>query len=349
MAGTGRSVRSAFIHSAPPSRKSSNKSFKVISGVEKLEEENWNWYNLGRFYPVRIGQVFQSRYQVLGKLGYETTSTAWLCRDLTVHQYVTLKVCALNPPTARRELAAYNYLDPVTTSNPGCYLIRELLDSFKTTGPADLHASNVHLKIEEDSILKEYEMAELRTPSARKLDGDRVVYESRGLRFTKNAGRPMLCDFGEARSGEETCTDNIQPFVYRAPEIILHIPWTYSVDIWNIAVMVWNMFENKDLFNAEDGNGKRSNLHHMAEMVALLGPPRLDYLQRTETSWDYFNHNGNWKGAADIPDISLENFEEQLSGENKALFLDFIRKMLYWIPEERQTANQLLSHSWLRG
>lgn len=48
----------------------------------------------------------------------------------------------------------------------------------------------------------------------------------------------------------------------------------------------------------------------MAEMVAVLGLRPLDYLQRTETSWEYFDSSGNWKGAVEIPDISLEDSEE---------------------------------------
>ncbi len=108
------------------------------------------------------------------------------------------------------------------------------------------------------------------------------------------------------------------------------------------------MFENKHLFNAQDGNGEGSSLYHMAEMVAILGPPPLDYLQRTETSWEYFDDSGKWKGAIAIPDLSLEVSEEQLDGENKALFLDFVRKMVQWVPEERPTAKELLGHPWLR-
>lgn len=50
--------------------------------------------------------------------------------------------------------------------------------------------------------------------------------------------RPVLCDFGGVRFGKKTYTDYIQPYVYRAPEIRLDIPWTYSVDIWNVGVMV---------------------------------------------------------------------------------------------------------------
>lgn len=85
----------------------------------------------------------------------------------------------------------------------------------------------------------------------------------------------------------------------------------------------------------------------MAEMVAVMGLPPLDLLQRSETSWEYFDTTGNWKGAIEIANISLEDSEEQLSGENKALFLDFMRKMLQWVPEKRQTARELLEHTWL--
>lgn len=80
----------------------------------------------------------------------------------------------------------------------------------------------------------------------------------------------------------------------------------------------------------------------------MLGLPPLDYLQRTKTSWEYFDRTGNWKGVVEIPNGSLEDSEEQLKGENKALFLDFMRKMLQWVPEKRQTAKQLLKHPWLR-
>lgn len=82
MAHIGRRVRNVFTRSASTPRKFPNSGFKVISDVEKLEEENWDWYKPDLFYPVRISEVFQSRYQVLGKLGYGSRSTAWLCRDL---------------------------------------------------------------------------------------------------------------------------------------------------------------------------------------------------------------------------------------------------------------------------
>ena len=56
--------------------------FTTIPASETVEEEHWPWYTPQSFYPVSIGDVLHSKYQVLYKLGYGTTSTIWMCRDL---------------------------------------------------------------------------------------------------------------------------------------------------------------------------------------------------------------------------------------------------------------------------
>jgi serine/threonine protein kinase len=88
------------------------------------------------------------------------------------------------------------------------------------------------------SILEDFEKRELEHPTSRKIDGDRIIYESRNLNNTTNPGRPVLTDFGEAQLRERTHTGLIQPIQYRAPEVLLRMPWDYKVDIWNIGVMV---------------------------------------------------------------------------------------------------------------
>jgi non-specific serine/threonine protein kinase len=47
-----------------------------------IEEETLPHYQPDQYYPVKIGDVFQSRYQVAGKLGYGAYSTSWLCHDI---------------------------------------------------------------------------------------------------------------------------------------------------------------------------------------------------------------------------------------------------------------------------
>jgi hypothetical protein len=57
---------------------------------------------------------------------------------------------------------------------------------------------------------------------------------------------------------------------------------------------------------------------------------------------------GRWKAGVEIPQgMSLERSEEFLEGKNKEMFLNFVRGMLQWRPEDRKTARQLLKDPWL--
>ena len=56
--------------------------WEKIPVEDKIEEETLPDYQAEKFYPVRLGEIFESRYQVVAKLGYGSVSTVWLCRDL---------------------------------------------------------------------------------------------------------------------------------------------------------------------------------------------------------------------------------------------------------------------------
>jgi serine/threonine-protein kinase SRPK3 len=75
-------VRNLFKWPISALRRFPTSGFRNLDHVKKLEEENWDWYSPATFYPARIGEVFRSRYQILGKLGYGSHSTVWLGRDL---------------------------------------------------------------------------------------------------------------------------------------------------------------------------------------------------------------------------------------------------------------------------
>lgn len=56
--------------------------FDIIEDSKLLGEEKTTSSPLDEYYPVNIGDVLDSRYQVVGKLGSGRFSTVWLARDL---------------------------------------------------------------------------------------------------------------------------------------------------------------------------------------------------------------------------------------------------------------------------
>lgn len=96
------------------------------------------------------------------------------------------------------------------------------------------------LTVGDESLLQDFEQAEINEPSPMKIIDDvRTIYGSRKLGLPKHSswGQPVLCDFGEARIGEFH-KGLIQPELYRAPEVLFDMKWSSSVDVWNVAVLV---------------------------------------------------------------------------------------------------------------
>ena len=91
--------------------------------------------------------------------------------------------------------------------------------------------------IDDASVYSKYERNEVQNPVPRKLTEDRIIYLSRPLPLT--FGPPILCDLSEAWLGDKENKGDIMPDIYRAPEVILGMKWDYSVDIWNVAMVVY--------------------------------------------------------------------------------------------------------------
>ncbi|KGO69471.1 hypothetical protein PITC_014260 [Penicillium italicum] len=122
-------ARTAIKRGRSPVLQFPTSGFEVIRSSQSLEEERFEGFKKGRYYPVNIGDVLVSKYQVLGKLGFGTTSTVWLARDLEGRQYVTLKVYTRGE-TGQGEAQTYKALSQGDTSHPGYAHVRTALDAF---------------------------------------------------------------------------------------------------------------------------------------------------------------------------------------------------------------------------
>lgn len=70
--------------------------FDLIDPSIEMEEETMFGYNPDNYYPVKQGEILNNRYQIIGKIGYGTTSTVWLAKDLTYVQWSLFQLHNLN-------------------------------------------------------------------------------------------------------------------------------------------------------------------------------------------------------------------------------------------------------------
>ncbi|KAF2453046.1 CMGC protein kinase [Lineolata rhizophorae] len=246
-----------------------------------------------------------------------------------------------------------------------------------------LKPDNILMGFEGPSVLEDFVREQAGHPMARKITDNRTIYVSRNDFGRLKSFRilPKIADFGLAECGDgcQPLRHPIQPPLFHAPEVLLGTNWTYNADIWNLGVLIWNLMENRDLFrNVRSSQGSYDSRAHMAEMIALLGPPPKALLDRekewsevkwSEVKWSdgisspdgtlcqtpreyfkgpFFNSEGDFLYSQLIPNnISLSDLILSLEGEDKLLFLDFVGHMLQWLPERRKTAKELLEHPWL--
>ncbi|KAJ4309798.1 hypothetical protein N0V84_011307 [Fusarium piperis] len=140
-------------------------------------------------------------------------------------------------------------------------------------------------------------------------------------------GMPVICDFGSSVIGEpgQKHRGDVMPDFYRAPEVILGMEWDEKIDIWCVGLMLWDLFQGNRLFFALKDR-VLDDEQHLAEMVALMGPPPKAFLERSEKCRQYWDSE---------------------EGEDHRLFIALAQKIFRWLPEERPSAQDLTEDEFI--
>ncbi|PWY78378.1 U4/U6 small nuclear ribonucleo protein PRP4 [Aspergillus heteromorphus CBS 117.55] len=258
-----------------------------------------------------------------------------------VHEPLGLNVTDLLRLTPGRTMSVKN-MKPAIRKLLGTL---DFLHSVAGVIHTDVQLRNLLLPAPSPAALSAFEERELNTPSARKVLTDRIIYTT--ILFPAGDGLPRLSDFGEARYGDEYHDESIMPDYYRAPGVILKSSWDYKVDVWSVGMVAWDIVSPRTLIQGSTIDGIFDDGAHIAELVALLGPPPPEFVKRTPLARVFWDEQGNWKNLVPIPDRSLEKLAEGIQGEDVEGFLGWLRMALRWNPEDRPTATDLLMDPWL--
>ncbi|GIY15024.1 hypothetical protein CDAR_526371 [Caerostris darwini] len=144
--GRAENSDSRKLSSARESNYNIDKELDEILGSDDDEQEDPQDYCKGGYHPVKIGDLFHSRYHVIRKLGWGHFSTVWLCWDLNGKRFVALKVVKSAAHYTETALDEIKLLRCVRESDPdNCYRekVVQLLDDFKISGVNGTHVCMV--------------------------------------------------------------------------------------------------------------------------------------------------------------------------------------------------------------
>ncbi|CAI7658498.1 unnamed protein product [Penicillium bialowiezense] len=184
---------------------------------------------------------------------------------------------------------------------------------------------------------------------------DRPIFELRGDfgHLKRGVGSLRICDFSAAVFGNVPKPHNhdIQPQPFCAPEVLLKAGWTYSADIWNLGVVLWELLADVTLFDGLCQSGQHFKEMHLAQMMKILGPIPPQLLSNCDPSIrdKLFSPQENYNYSHLIPseEFSLSILTPFLHGEDKRLCVEFVLKMLQWELERRLSAKKLYNDPWL--
>lgn len=171
-----------------------------------------------------------------------------------------------------------------------------------------------------------------------------------------------LIDFGSCMFYDTNNCFYLQSRYYRAPEVILQLPFDSRVDIWSLGCVAAELFLGLPLFPAQNdihltqliektiGKFPKSMQNMSYRQPMLFGSDGnlkpLDELCRINGCEDF---TLNWKPyfmKEKLEDIlnSYESENAEDNGRNRELFIDLLKKMLTIDPDERITADEALDH-----
>ena len=196
--------------------------------------------------------------------------------------------------------------------------------------------------------------------------------------------RVKVIDFGSSCYLTDRQSSYIQSRSYRAPEVVLGLPYDGKIDVWSLGCVIAEMFTGQVTFQND------SVVSMLARIEAICGAFPRHMIEEGRQSGQFFTPTGLLYEKVESDDNSAIRMntstsftdDDSVSGENslfnvlqpktttmaerlgfdpnlmntkrktweedeKALFTDFVTKLLTIDPDKRPSAEEALEHPWI--
>lgn len=338
-----------------------------------------NWDDPDGYYMTIPGELFESRYHVLQNLGRGMFSSVVRATDTKTDKLVAIKIVRNNDTMRKAGIKEIEILKDLSANDPEDrkHLIR-LERSFEHKGHLCMVFENLSLNLRE--VLKKFgrdvgiNLKAIRVYTQQLFLGLTLLRKCQYLHadlkpdnILVNDARNVLkiCDLGSASSIEEI---NTAPYLvsrfYRAPEIILGIPYDYGIDVWSVGCTLFELYTGKILFTGRNNNSM------LRSIMECRGKFPHKVLRKGSLTYQYFDDLLNFQSIEedkltgrtvtkmiDIKAKPVRGLRERLVPKGKKmdeqerkeveLFADLLDKCLDLRGDKRITPSEALRHPFI--
>ncbi|PYH41384.1 putative serine/threonine protein kinase (Prp4) [Aspergillus saccharolyticus JOP 1030-1] len=338
-----------------------------------------NWDDPEGYYNVRLGELINGRYHVQQNLGKGMFSSVVRATDSKTGGLVAIKIIRQNDTMRKAGMKEIGILEQLREADPEDkkHVIR-FERHFEHKGHLCMVFENLGMNLRElvnkkgrDTGLN---LAAIRLYAQqiflglslfRKCNILHADLKPDNLLVNEHYNVLKVCDLGSASPATE---NEITPYLvsrfYRAPEIILGIPYDHAIDVWSIGCTLFEIATGKILFTG------RNNNQMLRSIMECRGkyPPKL--LRRGSLTHMHFDEMLNFHSQEEDkvtrrPVVRVVDFKKptrdlrtRLMGKGTrgmtesetkelTLFLDLLERCLNLNPEKRCTPAEALRHPFI--
>ncbi|CAL4904706.1 unnamed protein product [Urochloa decumbens] len=338
-----------------------------------------NWDDADGYYTYRFGELLDGRYEITAAHGKGVFSTVVRAKDLKAGkddpEEVAIKIIRNNDTMYKAGKQEVSILEKLANADreDKRHCVR-FISSFMYRNHLCLVFESLNMNLRE--VLKKFgrniglKLTAVRAYSKqlfialKHLKNCKVLHcdikpDNMLVNEAKNVLK--LCDFGNAMlAGMNEVTPYLVSRFYRAPEIILGLPYDHPLDMWSVGCCLYELYTGKVLFPGPSNNAML-RLH-----MELKGPFPKKMLRKGAFTMQHFDQDLNFHATEDDPvtktavrrlilNIKPKDIGSLISnfpGEDQKMlssFKDLLDKIFILDPEKRITVSQALSHPFITG
>ncbi|XP_038885603.1 serine/threonine-protein kinase SRPK isoform X2 [Benincasa hispida] len=340
-----------------------NDEFEVFD-LRIIHRKNRTGFEESKDLPIVLNKVLAGRYYVTEYLGSAAFSKVVQAHDLHMGVDVCLKIIKNDKDFFDQSLDEIKLLKLVNKHDPAdqCHILR-LYDYF-------YHQEHLFIVCELlRANLYEFQKFNQESGGAAYFTFRRLQVITRqcleALEFLHHLGiihcdlKPeniliksykrceiKVIDLGSSCFQSDNLCLYVQSRSYRAPEVILGLPYDPKIDLWSLGCILAELWSGEVLFPND------AVVMILARMIGLFGPIDLEMLLKGQETHKYFTKEYDLFYMNEETDQMEFIIPEESSLEDHLRvfdsgFIDFLTNLLEINPERRPTAKEALAHPWL--